>query len=214
MELISGNKHLVRALSRLIRNYTDIRFAVAWATSGHSVFELLQEHSVRISRAIIGTHFYQTHPDVLDAFHRHKTVRFVLQTDGVFHPKLYLFQNKDYWEALVGSANLTNGALGSNSEAMLLVGGPKNGSGNLSGDIVRLIDSYWGFAKSVKRHEVQAYREVWKQKRTALDRLKGHYGSSKVSRSPTESSVMSMGWREYFEAVKVNRPGLRGGCLV
>lgn len=141
---------------------------------------------------------------MLDTFHSHKKVRFVLQSSWVFHPKLYLFRNEDFWEALIGSANLTNGALRTNSEAMLLVGGPIEGANKLPGDIARLIAGYWDDAKSLKKHEAKAYRQIWEQKRAVLDRLNGQYGSGKVSRLPTESCVMSMAWPEYFKAVKAD----------
>ncbi|WP_072762066.1 phospholipase D family protein [Rhodanobacter sp. OK091] len=204
LELISSNKKLVNTLSRLIEDYTEIQFAVAWATSGNSVFELLQTHYGRISRAVIGTHFYQTHPDVLDAFHGLKEVRFVLQPSGVFHPKIFLFRNRDFWEALIGSANLTNGALGKNSETMLLVGGAIGEPNNLEHKMGRLIEEYWGDAKTIKKSEAKAYRQIWEQKRAMLDRLNGQYGSNRASRSPTESPVMSMAWRDYFKAVKAD----------
>ncbi|BBE11035.1 hypothetical protein HH1059_11040 [Halorhodospira halochloris] len=142
MQLISSNKKLARTLSRLIESHAEAKFAVAWASSGNSVFDLIQEHTSRITRAIIGTHFYQTHPDVIDAFQGKENARFVLQPSGVFHPKLYLFTSEDRWEALIGSANLTSGALSTNSEAMLLIGGAGDDSTSVRNEVVSLIDRY------------------------------------------------------------------------
>jgi HKD family nuclease len=139
LKLISSNKKLVSTLSRLVETYSEVTFAVAWASSGNSVFELIEKHSSRITRAIIGTHFYQTHPDVLEIFQGEANVRFVLQPDGVFHPKLYLFRSNDRWEALIGSANLTSGALSTNSEVMLLLGGAETEPTTLRDEIVSLI---------------------------------------------------------------------------
>jgi len=68
LKLIANRKTLVRTLSRLIENHSEAAFAVAWASSGNQVSDLLKENSSRIIRAVIGTHFYQTHPDVLDTF--------------------------------------------------------------------------------------------------------------------------------------------------
>lgn len=204
MKLISSNKKLVQTLSRLIENHSEATFAVAWASSGNSVFDLLQEHFSRITRAIIGTHFYQTHPDVLDTFQGKANVRFVLQPNGVFHPKLYLFHSDDQWEALIGSANLTSGALSTNSESMLLFGGSEEGSTTLRDEIVSLIDRYWQMAKPIKKSEAAAYREVWNRKQPALRRLTGQYGSSGIAKPLTASSVMSMAWDRYFNKVRAD----------
>jgi len=205
LKLISSNKKLVLTLSRLIELHSEATFAVAWASSGNSVFDLFQEHSSRITRAIIGTHFYQTHPDVLDAFQGKTNARFVLQPSGVFHPKLYLFRSEDRWEALIGSANLTSGALSTNSEAMLLIGGVGDDPTSVRDEIVSLIDRYWEMAKPIKKSEATAYREVWNRKQPALRRLTGQYGSSNTEKPLTASSVMSMAWDKYFNAVKVDR---------
>jgi len=205
LKLISSNKKLIRTLSRLIESHSEATFAVAWASSGNSVFDLIQEHSSRITRAIIGTHFYQTHPDVLDAFQGKANARFVLQPSGVFHPKLYLFRTEERWEALIGSANLTSGALSTNSEAMLLIGGAGDDSTSVRDEIVSLIDRYWEMAKPIKKSEAAAYREVWNRKQPALRRLTGQYGSSNTKKPLTASSVMSMAWDNYFNAVKADR---------
>ena len=90
-------------------------------------------------RAVIGAHFYQTHPDVLDVFQGKANVRIVLQPSGVFHPKLYLFRSDDRGEPLIGSANLTSGALSTNSEAMLLIGGSASDSASVLDEIRSLI---------------------------------------------------------------------------
>ncbi|MDR4505352.1 MAG: phospholipase D family protein [Candidatus Scalindua sp.] len=204
MKLISSNKKLVKTLSRLIEGHSDASFAVAWASSGNSVFDLIQEYSSKISRAVIGTHFYQTHPDVIDAFQGKPSVRFVLQPNGVFHPKLYLFRSDDKWEALIGSANLTSGALSANSEAMLLIGGDADSSTSLLDEMVSLIDRYWGLAKPLTTKEAAAYREIWDRKQPALRRLTGQYGSTDTKKPLTDSSVMSMAWSEYFRTVKAD----------
>ena len=85
MKLISSNRRLVSRLTRLIENHFEVTFAVAWASSGTSVFDLIQRYPSKIKRAVIGTHFYQTHPDVLDTFQGKPNVRFVLQPSCVFH---------------------------------------------------------------------------------------------------------------------------------
>ncbi|MBI1746876.1 MAG: phospholipase D family protein [Acidobacteria bacterium] len=213
MELIANNKKLVETLSRLIETYPEASFAVAWASSGHTVFDLFREHSSRLTRAVIGTHFYQTHPDVLDAFQESTNVRFVLQPTGVFHPKLYIFWNASQWEALIGSANLTTGALSTNSEAMILLGGSEDNPSTIKDEIVTLIDRYWEMARAINKNDAVAYREIWNRKQPALRRLNGQYGSSTPTKTPTDSSVMSMSWAQYFKAVKADpHHGIEDRC--
>src|ERR1700722_14149086 len=110
MQLITKNRVLERNLFRCIGQYEKVAFATAWASADTNVFRLLQSRKNTIQQAVIGTHFYQTHPDVLDEFVGHKEVRFILQSSGVFHPKIFVFWNADGWEGFVGSANLTKGA--------------------------------------------------------------------------------------------------------
>jgi phosphatidylserine/phosphatidylglycerophosphate/cardiolipin synthase-like enzyme len=141
----------------LIESHAEVTFAVAWASSGHQAFDLIRKHATRISRAVIGTHFYQTHPDVLDAFRGKANVRFVLQPSGVFHPKLYLFRSDDRWGALIGSANLTSGALSTNSEAMLLIGGSASDTASIQDEILSLIDRYWKMGNTINKHEAKAF---------------------------------------------------------
>jgi hypothetical protein len=153
---------------------------------------------------VIGTHFYQTHPDVLDAFRSAPNIRFVLQPTGVFHPKVYVFWNARRWEALIGSANFTTGALSTNSEAMVLLSGAEDALPSIKDDLVSLIDEYWSTAKTINESEAAAYREVWARKQPAIRRVTGQYGSSRPRKPPTSSSVMSMSWQQYFAAVRAD----------
>lgn len=202
MQLISSNHCLARTLSRLITNYSEIRLAVAWASSGNSVFTLLTKKATSFKKVIIGTHFYQTHPDVIDSFRRNSKVRFILQPSGVFHPKLYLFGNKDKWEALIGSANLTSAALNTNSETMLLISSSDDGAEKVYEDTINIIDSYWNSAQQLSKSDAAAYRKIWEQKKPKLRQIIGQYGANNTNKPPTSSAVMSMGWKQYFRSVK------------
>ncbi len=204
MKLIAANEALAETLSRLIKTYPHAALAVAWASSGNPVFTLLKRHSDRVTRAVIGTHFYQTHPDVLDAFLGTQNIRFVLQPTGVFHPKVYAFWNDRKWEALIGSANLTTGAMSTNSEAMVLLAGSEGATPSIKDDIVSLINDYWSTAKTIMKSDAAAYREVWTRKQAALRRVTGQYGATKPRKPPTDSSVMSMSWQQYFAKVRAD----------
>lgn len=213
MQLISNNKTLVKTLVRLINSYTDISFAVAWATANHKIFSLLKENSSKISRAVIGIHFYQTHPEVLKSFKESENVRFIFQTEGVFHPKIYLFKSKHKWEAIIGSANLTAGALGRNAEAVILIGGMLDAASGMPIELDKLIESYWNEARSANSHDVVAYQAVWTERQPVIKRLSGKYGAGKASKTVIESSVMTMAWPQYYQAVTRDKHhGFEGRC--
>lgn len=89
MKLISTSNELKKQLKRLIEKYPYIAIATAWASADTDVFRALVSHERKIVKAVIGTHFYQTHPDVLDQFVGSRKVKFILQPGGVFHPKVY-----------------------------------------------------------------------------------------------------------------------------
>lgn len=202
MELITTNKTLENALSRLLKTYANVAFAVAWATANTSIFRRLTAQPPPIKRAVIGTHFYQTHPDVLDTFIGSNLVRFMLQPKGVFHPKIYVFWNARKWEALIGSANLTSGALTDNAEVMVLFSDADGNASVTKEQLLGVIDDYWARATAVTKEESQSYRAIWERQQAALRRLSGQYGKSSARKAPTASSVMSMTWDTFLATVR------------
>lgn len=202
MKLIITNSDLRTNLSRLTKKYENISFAVAWASAGTEIFEELSENRNRIHKAVIGTHFYQTHPDVLDTFLESNNVRFILQPRGVFHPKIYIFWNQKHWEVLIGSANLTAAALTSNAETMILISDSDQAASSLKKDVVTLIDSYWDKARSVSKDTALSYRALWSRQQSALRRLSGQYGQNFKSKAPADSAVMAMSWAQFLASVK------------
>jgi HKD family nuclease len=213
MQLITKNSVLERNLFRCIGQYEKVAFATAWASADTNVFRLLQSRKNTIQQAVIGTHFYQTHPDVLDEFVGHKEVRFILQSSGVFHPKIFVFWNADGWEGFVGSANLTKGALANNSEAVLLISQDDPGSSALRSDIIKIISEYWRDAECASKASAKSYREIWKLRKPLLDRLSGQYGRNPSKKSPVSSSVMSMSWSSFYnETQKSSEHNFKERC--
>lgn len=204
MKLISTNAILEQQLKRLLDEYPFISIATAWASSDTEVFQSLVQHKERIVQAVIGTHFYQTHPDVLDQFVESSKVKFKLQPDGVFHPKVYLFWSNDAWEAVIGSPNLTVGALTKNSELSVLITS-RDGSTNLKQDIAEVIDQYWSGAQTIDQNEADSYRKLWNLKTRELKKVADIYGDKATTKPAVHSQVMSMGWQDYLAEVKKDK---------
>jgi hypothetical protein len=183
-----------------VKGHDRISFAVAWATTGTKVYDALVERRNTIHHGVIGTHFHQTAPDVLDKFVSDDRVRFVLRPSGVFHPKIFLFRSGREWDAFVGSANLTRGALGSNAEVVMHVS-HEDGDEQVRTDIQETIKRFRSEGKKATREVADAYRETYDRMKKLRDRLSGDYGSSK-STSPLESDVMRMSWKDFQAAVR------------
>jgi len=205
MHLIKGGRSLDSKLMKLVQKHEHVAFAVAWASSGSNAFSAIKSARKKIFKAVIGTHFYQTHPDVLDEFVGFKKCHFVLQPQGVFHPKVYLFWSKPYWDILIGSANLTNGALTKNTELLIHVSN-KDSDEKLRSQAKQIIKGYWEQGELVTDREAQRYRELWKSQQTALRRASGEYGSSGKSKAPVHTEIMSMSWAAFIRKVRADPP--------
>ena len=104
MKFISNQKALTSEFERLCSQYSKYKFAVAWAGYGFNMEKILWKNKSKIENAIVGLHFYQTSPDFIEKYLLEDSVRYIKQTDGTFHTKIYLFYNSvEEWEVLVGS---------------------------------------------------------------------------------------------------------------
>ncbi|WP_027849389.1 phospholipase D family protein [Marinospirillum minutulum] len=203
MKLVTGGNTLNKKIEQLAEIHENISFAVAWASAGTDAFNALSDGRKKIKKAVIGTHFYQTHPDVLAAFKGFKNCHFILQPQGVFHPKVFLFWSNCSWDLLIGSANLTKGAFTKNTELML------HASSNDTDEDLRLqteeiISEYWEQGEVVATTEVSKYRDLWKAQQAALKRVSGTYNISSTGKSPIHTKIMVMSWQDFLEGVKAD----------
>lgn len=202
MKVLSSNSALEKALIQLIRKHEQISIAVAWASAGTNLFDTLLEHRNKLLNTTIGTHFYQTDPAVLHEFVNSEQVRFITQTNGVFHPKLYFFQTGDVWEAVIGSANMTRGALTTNSELSVHLSNRDDVDGSSYDELKRQIKSYFEIAVSIDREYADTYAVYHKRQKPKLDNLSDSYGDTTASKPLIDSMVMRMHWESYVEAVQ------------
>lgn len=201
MQLISTNVSLRAHLGRLIKQYPNIAFGVAWASAATDAFATLVQQRSKIQGAVVGTHFYQTHPDVLDEFVGSEVVKFVLQPAGVFHPKVYAFWDDKHWEVLIGSANLTVGALTANTELSILITDADD-TRDLKDEVLDLVRKYSAAARTINQDEADRYRRLWKLKQPELGKLADHYGGTIPTKPAVDSAVRSMSWAQFFERIQ------------
>lgn len=202
MYLISDGKKLSEKLITLIQQHENIAISVAWASANTEVFKVLNKNRKKIKCAVIGTHFYQTHPDVLENFIDCDEVRFLLQPQGIFHPKAYLFWSKENWDILIGSANLTSAALTRNSELMIHISSDDSDL-ELKSQLEKQINEYWGNAEVVTHNLFSKYHGLWQIQQPNLRRVSGLYETI-GGHSPAHSDIMSKSWLEFFEAIQAD----------
>lgn len=188
-------------LARLICEHDTISIAVAWAST-HDTFNLLftKKHSAKLKHLIIGVNGFGTEPAALDLAAKIPCAK-VTEGKGtsLFHPKIYLFSSGDRAEAIIGSANFTNGGMGRNTEASVLI------SGTVSDDIfVKLHKQVREYAKTARKLTptlAEEYRA--KHKRDAKSR---RVRNPELGEPPREwqglqSRIARWTWAEYLDQI-------------
>lgn len=202
MKIITTNNKFESLLVKLINKYEDIHISVAWASANTNVFKALLENKEKLSSTTIGTHFYQTDPNVLEAFIESESVKFITQPSGVFHPKVYFFSNSEGWEAIIGSANMTAGAMKKNQEMSVHFSSSDQSDPNLKVDILKSITAYFDSASVITAEEADAYRSIWEKNKIKLQGLSDVYGEKISSKPSIQSTIMRMHWDDFSSLVK------------
>jgi RNA polymerase sigma factor (sigma-70 family) len=129
MELITGQTTFEKRFLSLMGKYGTYRWASAWAGIGAKAFDKLSSSEHKIDQIVIGIHFYQTHPEFIKTFLANTKVKYRMQADSTFHPKIYFFENGEKDGALlIGSNNFTDPAFSKNTEARILVSSGDQGA--------------------------------------------------------------------------------------
>ncbi len=207
MNFLRTQKEVENQIRRMLRTCTSLRWAVAWASHDFPLFHLLHEHSAKIQQVTVGIHFYQTHPDFIASFLDHDAVRFVMNPNGVFHPKLYFFEYENgEWECITGSPNFTHGAFTHNTEVAVLFGNGDAEATAAHSAITTALDEFKALGKRLSQKELVAYRSIWKRQQRRLSPLSGSYSPPenpiKSKRSPLDVSLFVADWPEYFDSVR------------
>ena len=204
MRLLLSSTATHRELLRAIGKYSRYHWAVAWGGIGFDGFERLGRMTKRISRMVVGTHFYQTHPNFIARFRTLRSARFITNPSGVFHPKVYFFENSPVdWCCILGSSNFTAGGMEGNDETGILFGSNDHGTPADRTNILRVIDGYWRRAKRMSAKDLDDYRIAWQQRSRNHMTLGAAYESKarRPGKSPSEILVMKMTWKAFYNRV-------------
>lgn len=203
MKLIITANELEKQFKRLTEQYDHFYWSTAWASSGSQPFNNLVINKGKIEKIVVGIHFYQTHPDFIEAFLNNKKVRFIQQPEGTFHPKLYLFIDKiNNWELILGSANFTTAAFSKNTEASLLINHKDSDSVDIYNNAIKLVNQTFSEGKIFNKADLEKYRIAWNNQRQKIKSLSGQYGGrGRISKPIHEVPMMNRNWNEFINEV-------------
>jgi len=203
MKVLTEPVKIDNILVNLMKKYKTYQIATAWASLGSNASAKLLKNKKHIKKMVVGTHFYQTHPDFIEKFINSKKVHFILKTNGIYHPKVYLFSNsKDSWECIIGSANFTFSALTKNSEIVIHIKSTDSNSDTIYQTLINAIDNYWKDSESISSEEYENYKNIWKKNRKKIRSLKEQYGKSKTSKPLVKSKIFALSWSKYYQLIK------------
>jgi hypothetical protein len=206
MRFLRSASEIQAAFVELVQHYKHISLAVAWASEGFDGYDCFLKHADRLRRAIIGIHFFQTDPDFIERFLSDDRVVFIPQPNGVFHPKIYLFESSaaDYM-CLLGSANFTRGGFSLNMEACVLFGAQDDPDGSMKAGIDAVFERYWPIGKRFTVDELNDYRALHQRAREKLKPIAGEFDGKKPGRSVLEIPALMMTWDKFFSAVQTDK---------
>lgn len=144
-----------RVLRRMIGEHDRIRIAVAWGYNG-PLADLLLENRDKFVSVIFGLNGFATSPDLIDRLVKMRGAYVAKAASGIFHPKIYYFESEDMAEAIVGSANFTNGGLGRNFETSVHFRGSPGEE--IFGEIRATLGRCEALRQSVTEKLAQSYR--------------------------------------------------------
>jgi len=186
-------------------------WAVAWATK-NPVAREAAKHQSKLKHLVIGTHFYQTDPDVLEQFSNLSAAAVRPPTGALFHPKIYLFENGESTSAVVGSHNLTGAAFGGrNVEASVLLCGDKTEV--LFKQLKTFIVNEWNEAESIDEDFLYSYRQQYIAKQAGREALKEFHRLKKPLGRSRKPAPMELSWKSFLQGVKFDKHHSLAGRL-
>lgn len=165
----NGRKTLEFVLDNL-RSCSSFKLAVAFVTrSGVAcLHQSLKEFGERGGRGeiLVSTYLNFSDPIAIEALSRFSgvSVRFVSEPN--FHGKTYLFEHSDYVQIMIGSSNLTQNALGKNTEVNLGVCVQRESS--LYRQTANEFLKWLVKSEAVSETNLAEYAEAWKAARDTI----------------------------------------------
>lgn len=127
---ILDNTSFALEFERCCKEYSSLKMACAWCGDPSHVLPfsyLTSSKTNLLVEIVMGISFNQTHPDAIQFFiEKNINVRIFNPATNLFHPKCYLFKDKNNFALFIGSSNFTYSGFYKNIEISTLVEGVLN----------------------------------------------------------------------------------------
>ena len=162
----SGRKTLEFVLEN-IRTCDSFVLAVAFVTrSGIAcIHQILREFVDRggSGTILVSTYLNFSDPSAIKALSKFDGIQVSFVNEPNFHGKTYLFEHTDYAQLMIGSSNLTQNALGKNTEVNIGICTQRESA--LYQQTIAQVDHWSEKAEQVTTANLEAYTEAWKSNR-------------------------------------------------
>ena len=112
MKLLPEGTETASAITKLIERSQAIQFSMAWATVNNSVYKSILKNRHKIALSTLGISHNATDPKCLVDFIGSKDMKFSIQKNGIFHPKLGISiqgqSAKDSWKTCSDICTIIN----------------------------------------------------------------------------------------------------------
>lgn len=186
-------------LIALVEGCESMQWAVAWATE-NAVFEAAMKNSSKFEHFVVGTHMFQTQPEVLQRMAALSAAAVVPPTGDLFHPKVYLFRNGGRVRCVVGSPNLTSAAMSRNFEESVLLDGSSDDAA--LAELSCFVAKAWKDAEHITPEFLYRYRHQYAAKAAAREELTKFADVRQPSKANTKRAPHDMSWADYLEQVR------------
>jgi HKD family nuclease len=190
---------IARRLKSLIKSHDSISLAVAWGDLT-AVAKTLVSNQAKFGTVLFGVDFCATDPDLIDELVDVPNAFVAKRSVGCFHPKVFYFQTGTKAEAIIGSANFTNGGLGKNLEASVHVAG--DAADIFFGQVRAQLESYEPLHRPITRPLADSYRRQAKVANKA-PRPKGPVLPDEGDDwERLNAPLATMSWKEFVRLVR------------
>lgn len=123
VSFLANSHDFEREFQRCCKQYDNLDMYIAWIGDPLNVIPFEYIHSVSNINAVVGISFCQSHPEGIRLLMDLASNVRIARKDPLYHPKVYIFSNRDKKVVFIGSSNFTYQGFYKNAEANVLIQG-------------------------------------------------------------------------------------------
>lgn len=194
---------IAKKLRKLIADYDEFYWAVAWGSNGPLADELISSKQ-KMRNILIGIQFCQTDPKLLERLAAAGAARIAVGIcKGTFHPKAYYFQSGVKAAAIVGSANFTRAGTTENIEAAVLIEGSTNDEPLQK--VRAMVVDLWKIGTPIDDEFLISYRLQYAANLKYRDALNKPLRVARPAEKAAHPDLLTMSWPDYVAEVKASK---------